>query len=304
MTTATRRQFMQSALTAGAGLALGSGAGRAIEPVRRNGKPHLKLSVAAYSYRQYLDLKRQGREGSMTLDDFIDTGAKMDLDAVEFTQYYFPHTSPEYLAHLKGRCTRLGLDVSGTAVGNDFCVADPARLKEQIDTVKKWTEHTARLGGKTLRIFAGRVPQGDSVAKARARCIEAIEEACAHAGRYGVYLALENHGGITATLDQILLLVNGVKSDWFGVNLDTGNFHTPDPYGDLEKLAPYAVTVQIKTEIQRAGRKAKEDADLKRMIEILRSAGYRGYVALEYEAAEDPKVAVPRAIEALKKLVR
>jgi sugar phosphate isomerase/epimerase len=63
------------------------------------------------------------------------------------------------------------------------------------------------------------------------------------------------------------------------------------------------VTVQIKTEIQRAGRK-KEDADLKRMVEILRSAGYRGYVALEYEAAEDPKVAVPRAIEMLKKLVR
>jgi sugar phosphate isomerase/epimerase len=303
MTTATRRQFLHTALTAGAGLALGSGAGRAIEPVPRNGKPHLKLSVAAYSYRQFLDLKRQGREGSMTLDDFIDAGAGMELDAVEFTQYYFPQTSPEYLAHLKGRCTRLGLDVSGTAVGNNFCVADPAKLREQIDSVKKWTEYTARLGGKTMRIFAGNVAKGDSAEKARARCIEAIEEACAHAARYGVYLALENHGGITATLEQILLLVKGVKSEWFGVNLDTGNFHTPDPYSDLEKLAPYAVTVQIKTEIHRAGMK-KEDADLKRMIDILRSVDYRGYVALEYEAAEDPKVAVPRAIEVLKKLVR
>jgi sugar phosphate isomerase/epimerase len=303
MTTTTRRQFMQTALTAGAGLALGSGAARAIEPVRRDGKPHLKLSVAAYSYRQYLDLKRQGRQGSMALDDFIDAGARMDLDAVEFTQYYFPQTSAEYLAHLKGRCTLLGLDVSGTAVGNNFCVSDPARLREQIESVKKWTEHTARLGGKTMRIFAGNVAKGDTAEKARARCIEAIEEACEHAGKYGVYLALENHGGITGTLDQILLLVKGVKSSWFGVNLDTGNFHTPDPYSDLEKLAPYAVTVQIKTEIHPAGRK-KEDADLKRLIEILRTAGYRGYVALEYEAAEDPKVAVPRAIEALKKLVR
>jgi sugar phosphate isomerase/epimerase len=303
MTTATRRQFLQTALTAGTGLALGSGAGRAIEPVHRNGKPHLKLSVAAYSYRQFLDLKRQGREGSMTLDDFIDAGARMDLGAVEFTQYYFPQTSPEYLAHLKGRCTRLGLDVSGTAVGNNFCEPRPAKLREQIESVKKWAEHTARLGGKTMRIFAGNVAKGDTVEKARARCIEAIEEACAHAGKYGVYLALENHGGITATLDQILLLVRGVKSDWFGVNLDTGNFHTADPYSDLEKLAPYAVTVQIKTEIHRAGRKT-EEADLKRLIEILRAAGYRGYVALEYEAAEDPRVAVPRAVEALKKLVR
>jgi sugar phosphate isomerase/epimerase len=303
MTTPTRRQFLHTAFAAGTGLALGV-PGRAVEPVRRNGKPHIKLSVAAYSYRQFLDLKRQGREGSMTLDDFVDAGARMDLEAVEFTQYYFPQTGPEYLAHLKGRCTRLGLDVSGTAVGNNFCEPDPAKLKEQVASVKRWAEYTARLGGKTMRIFAGNVARGDTEEKARVRCVEAIEEACDHAGKYGVYLALENHGGITATLDQILALVQGVKSEWFGVNLDTGNFHTPDPYADLEKLAPYAVVVQIKTEVRRAGTKKAEEADLKRLIDILRGVNYRGYVALEYEAAEDPRVAVPRTIEDLKKLVR
>jgi len=41
--------------------------------------------------------------------------------------------------------------------------------------------------------------------------------------------------------------------------------------------------VQIKTEIQRAGQK-KEEADLRRLVGILRTANYRGYVALEYEA--------------------
>src|SRR5207248_9945659 len=71
----------------------------------------------------------------------------------------------------------------------------------------------------------------------------------------------------------------------------------------ISRLAPYAVTVQLKTEIQRVGMK-KEDADLKRLIDILRAANYRGYVALEYEAAEDARTAVPRHIEALKKLVR
>jgi sugar phosphate isomerase/epimerase len=239
----------------------------------------------------------------MTLDDFIDLAAALDLDAVELTAYYFPRTTPDYLAHLKGRCTRLGLDVSGTAVGNNFCVADPAALKKQIDSVKEWTEHSARLGAKTMRIFAGNVAKGDDADKARARCVAAIQEACDHAAKFGVYLALENHGGITGTLEQILALVKAVKHEWFGVNLDTGNFHTDDPYGDLEKLVPYAVTVQVKTEIQRRGMK-KEDADLKRLIDILRQARYRGYVALEYEAAEDARTAVPRHIETLKKLVR
>jgi sugar phosphate isomerase/epimerase len=298
MRTATRRQFLHSSLLAGAGLATGSAA--AIEPIRRDGPSHLRLSVAAYSFRKELTSKPKP---AMTLDDFIDLAAALDLDAVELTAYYFPRTTPDYLAHLKGRCTRLGLDVSGTAVGNNFCVADPAALKKQIDSVKEWTEHSARLGAKTMRIFAGNVAKGDDADKARARCVAAIQEACDHAAKFGVYLALENHGGITGTLEQILALVKAVKHEWFGVNLDTGNFHTDDPYGDLEKLVPYAVTVQVKTEIQRRGMK-KEDADLKRLIDILRQARYRGYVALEYEAAEDARTAVPRHIETLKKLVR
>ena len=297
----TRRQFLRSTLAAGTGFALAAGPAGAIEPLRRHGPAHLRLSMAAYSFRKYLALNIKPKP-PMTLDDFIDQGAALNLDAVELTAYYFPETTAAYLAHLKGRCSRLGLDVSGTAVGNNFCRSDPAKRRAEIDSVKQWVEHTARLGGKTIRIFAGNPDKGDTEEKARARCVESIQEACDHAGKYGIYLALENHGGITATIDQTLTLVRSVKHDWFGVNWDTGNFHSADPYADLEKLAPYAVIVQIKTELRRAGRD-KEEADLARLTGILRSAGYRGYVALEYEADEDPKTGVPRAIGALQKLM-
>jgi len=99
-----------------------------IDPIRRTSKPHIRLSIAAYSYRQYLNLNAKPKP-SMNLDEFIDTAAGMDLDAVELTAYYFPETTPRYLARLKGKCTRLGLDISSTAIGNDFCVTDPAKLK-------------------------------------------------------------------------------------------------------------------------------------------------------------------------------
>jgi sugar phosphate isomerase/epimerase len=296
----TRRHFLHAALATGAGLAT-AGGGAAIEPIRRTGKPHVKLSLAAYSYTRHLMRKGKSKP-AMTLEDFIDTAAGMDLDAVELTQYYFPRTTPDYLASLKGRCTRLGLDVSGTAIGNDFCVPDSAKLKAQLASVKAWIEHSSRLGAKTMRIFAGRVARDDTEEKARARCVEAIGQACDHAARYGLFLALENHGGITATAEQLLAIVKAVKHDWFGVNLDTGNFHTPDPYADLAKVAPYAVVVQLKTEVFPRGKK-KEDADLKKLIGILRKASFRGYVALEYEAKEDPKTAVPRHIAALKKVL-
>jgi sugar phosphate isomerase/epimerase len=299
--TTSRRQFLQTTLTAGASVGLAAASARAIEPIRRTGRPLIRLSLAAYSFRQFLDLRRKPRP-TMSLEDFIDMAAGLPLDAVELTAYYFAQTTPRYLADLKGRCTRLGLDVSGTAVGNNFCATDSSRLKEQIADVKRWIEHTSRLGGKTMRIFAGSVERGDTVERARPRVLAAFQEVCDYASQFGVYLALENHGGITATAEQMLALVQAVKSDWFGVNLDTGNFNTADPYADLARIAPYAVVCQIKTEIQRAG-KAKEEANLKRLVGILRSAHFRGYLALEYEAAEDPKTAVPRALAQLKELV-
>ena len=287
--------------TAAAATSLGAAAGRAIEPVPRAHSARLKLSLAAYSFRQWLDLKKP-KDPALTLPDFIDYAAAHDCDAVELTAYYFPETTPAYLGQLKRQATKLGLDISGTAVGNDFCVADPDKLKLQLDAVKNWTETTARLGGKTMRIFAGAVPKGDTEEAAVKRCVPVIQEACDHAAQWGVILALENHGGITATAGQLLAIVTAVKHDNFGVNLDTGNFRTPDAYGDLAKVAPYAVTVQVKTEIANAEKKL-EEADIPRLIKMLRDAKYRGYVALEYEATEDAKAAVPKYLKEMRKLM-
>ena len=291
MNVLNRRRFLTGTLAVAGATALTARSAHAIEPIRRQGRSLLKLGLAAYSFRQVLNLNR--KPPPMTLDGFIDLAASMPFDAVELTEYYFPETSARYLAGLKGRCTRLGLDVSGAAIRTDFCVNNATRLKEEIDRCKRWVEHTSRLGGKTIRIFGGTVVKNDTEERARRQCIDAIQECCEHAGQFGIYLALENHGGITGTSEQMLALVRAIKSDWFGVNLDTGNFRTKDPYADLERLAPYAVVVQMKTEISREGRKP-EEADLKRKFQMLRSVNYRGYVVLEYEAAEDAKTAVPR----------
>jgi sugar phosphate isomerase/epimerase len=299
MSTFDRRKFVFGTLGAAGAVGLAAAPAEAIDPIRRTGRPQFKLALAAYSFRQVLDLRR--KPPAMTLDGFIDLAASMPFDAVELTEYYFSETTPRYLANLKGHCTRLGLDVSGTAIRTDFCLTDGTRHKEQIDKAKRWIEHTSRLGGKTMRIFGGTVVKPDTEERARRQCIEAIQEVSEYAGTFGIYAALENHGGITGTSEQMLALVRAIKSDWFGVNLDTGNFRTKNPYADLERLAPYAVVVQLKTEITREGMKP-EEADLKRKFTMLRAANYRGYVVLEYEAAEDAKVAVPRYARTLREL--
>jgi hypothetical protein len=67
------------------------------------------------------------------------------------------------------------------------------------------------------------------------------------------------------------------------------------------KIIPYGVVCQIKTEVSPNGK--LEEADLGRMIKILKYKNFHGYVALEYEAKGDPKTAVPKYVRELRKLI-
>ena len=298
---ASRRSFLKALGGAAAGLAaVGSGgasgpAASAIEPVARPGSHDFKYSLAAYSYRNLLTGK-----DPLTLEDFVADCAKMHLNGAELTSYYFPkQLTDDYLRHIKEHCFRLGLVVSGTAIGNDFCHPPGEARDEQIRLTKKWIDHAEILGAPVIRIFSGK-PHGTDEATAKRLAIEAIEECCQYAGEHGVYLCLENHGGLTAEVDGMLELVRAVRSPRFGVNLDSGNFHGADIYGDLAKIAPYALNVQVKVVVSGPGGR-KEPTDFNRLAKLLADAGYRGYIVLEYEEAEDPRVACPRFVDEMRK---
>jgi hypothetical protein len=234
MTGITRRQLLQSAAVGAAALGGGQIAA-AIEPIARTAGPKFKFSLAAYSYRQLLS----GEKPALTLVDFIDDCAKFGLEGTELTSYYFPkELTPEFLRGLKAEAFRRGLDVSGTAVGNDFCHAPGKTRDEQIAHVKRWIDNADALDAPVIRIFSGSVKQGQTTGQAHALAVEAIETCCAYAGERGVYLALENHGGLTEKVDGLLALVRDVKSPWFGVNLDTGN-STPPACTTISRSSPH-----------------------------------------------------------------
>jgi sugar phosphate isomerase/epimerase len=272
---------------------------RAIEPIGRTRPSRFKMSLAAYSYRKYL----QGPDKSMDLFDFAGLAADMGLDAIEPTSYYFPENVDDaYLRRLRIHAFRLGLDISGTAIGNNFCLPPGPDRDRQIALTRAWIDRAAVLNAPVIRIFAGNVPKGGSESEAARMAVAGIHEVLPYAAEKGVTLALENHGGITSRPDQLLGLVKAVEAPAgnFGVNFDSGNFHGEDPYEEMAQIAPYALNVQIKSEVQPKGAPKKLRADFGRIAQILRDAKYSGYVALEYEAAEDPKTAIPAIVEELR----
>ncbi|MEW6304966.1 MAG: sugar phosphate isomerase/epimerase family protein [Verrucomicrobiota bacterium] len=306
----SRRGFLRlsaGGALAGAGL-LSSPLAPAIEPIQRKGPPRMALALAAYSFRESFkdnSTRKQAASASgkqIDMFDFVDYCADHAC-AAEVTSYFFPKDpSDEYLLRLRRHAFLRGVAISGTAVGNNFAHPKGEKRDQEIAAVKRWIDRAAVVGAPHIRIFAGGPPKGTSDAEARQMCIAAIEECCDYAGQKGIFLGLENHGGIVALPEGLLEIVRAVKSPWLGVNLDTGNFHTDDPYGDLAKCAPYAVNVQVKVEIGKT-RGDLKPADLSRLVKILRDVNYQGFVALEYEAKEDPWKAVPPLLQQLRQLM-
>lgn len=302
-----RRAFLRTAATGLAGAAAIVPVAKAATPPERPGDSYFKLSLAGYSFNRLLPRRGTPEEqaaAKMSLEDFVRFCARLDLDACEPTSYYFPkEVSHDYLMKLKELTFRLGLDISGTAIGNDFCLPEGADREAELAMTREWIDHAAALGAPVIRIFAGKVPDGETVDTAIERCAAGINTSLDYAAEKGVLLALENHGGITAEPEQMLRIIEAVKpSPWFGVNFDSGNFRTADPYAALEQIAPYAVNAQIKVAMHPNGN--KEPADFARILDILRDAGYRGYIVLEYEEDEDPFEAIPRHMDELKRLIR
>jgi len=316
MQTISRRRWLTTSLTAAATAALipypAAPLHAAPANLPRQTPSRMKLSLAAYSFRNHFkDITHKRDENAPAADrrldlfDFLDYCASHHCDAAELTSYYFPpNTDGAFLLQLKRHAFLRGLAISGSAVGNTFThPAGPARDKEMA-LVRLWIDNCQILGAPHLRVFAGTAPKGLAQDQAIENCIGALREACAYAAGRGIFLGIENHGGIVAEPGPLLDIIKAVNSPWLGINLDSANFHTADPYADFAKCAPYAINVQIKTEVRPKDAKTSSPSDLAKYIKILRDNNYQGYVALEFEEKSNPFDRVPETLRELHKLIK
>lgn len=293
-----RRQWLGwTSGTAAIGLAAATAA--AMQPIPRAPGNRWKLGLAGYSLRKYFQAPDDAPE-KLHLEGFLDYCAKLGVDGAELTQYYFPEaTTHAQLVLLKRHAHLVGVEICGGAIRNNFTVEPGPALQKELDHVQLWGRHYATLGAPVVRVFAGQPGSGIGEETAVGRVAAALQQACAAASEHGVMLAIENHD-FTTKVDRLLAILEQVDSPWVGVNFDGGNFNgSDDPYGDMAKLAPYAVNAQIKVAIHTAG--GQQPADWPRILGILRDAGYSGYITLEYEEAAEPYDVIPRYIEQLRK---
>jgi sugar phosphate isomerase/epimerase len=288
----TRRKF----LTGSAVLATTSLAKAAVP---REPGVKLKIALNAYSFDKPL------MAHTMTLDDVVHFCAHERVDALDATGYYFPGypkaPSDEYVYALKRTAFLNGVQLSGTGVRNDFAVPDAAARKRDIQMVKDWIEVASKLGAPVIRVFSGRArPEGYTFDQALEWMIPAFQECAEYGKQHGVILGLQQHNDFLKTADETIRVIEAVKSPWFGDILDVGSLRTNDPYQEIEKLVPYAVSWQIK---EKVGYGTKEvNTDLPRIKSIIDKVGYRGVLPFEALGAGDPRERVAAFLQQIRQV--
>ncbi len=306
----TRRDFISTTFGA---LGISAVSSFGIEPITRPGKSRMMLGVAAYSFGKYFqwmkDKEQKPIEGHKpwSILDFVDWCADNNVPGAEVTSYFFPPDADEaFCLELRRRAYLRGVQLCGTAVGNTFTHNPGPERDKEIAYTKKWIDLSAAMGAPHIRVFAGAKQKDTTDEQALANCQSAYQECLEYAATKGVFLGIENHGGIVAEPEALLKLMESARSPWAGINFDSGNFHTEDPYADLAKIAPYAINVQLKMDISRKGaaKGQQEPSDIKRVVQILRDANYQGWFTLEYERAkEDAFVEIPKILAELRPLL-
>jgi L-ribulose-5-phosphate 3-epimerase len=315
MTKLNRRDLLVKSASAAAALGLNSCARMETAADRTAAEPKLssrpnRIAVSTYSFWRFRE------DSKLPVEDCVDNAARMGFDAVEILHIQMAGESNSYLQSLKRQARANGLDLCGFATHQGFVSSDRDIRRKNIDHTTKCIELAYKLGIPTMRINTGRwgttksfdelmknrgiepAPDGSTDQDAFEWVIESIEKCLPTAEKCGVVLGLENHWGLARTPKGLLRIIKAIDSPWLKVTLDTGNF-LEDPYDRLEQIAPYAIFVHAKTYFG-GGIWYKLDLDYQRIARILRKHNYRGYISLEFEGKEDPKLAIPKSLALLR----
>lgn len=191
--------------------------------------------------------------GTMTIRQWIEVGASLDLDGLEFYTGFLELRDKHAWDESRRIAEDHGLKLPMLCASPDFTHPDPKFRQAQIDLEKGWIDMCAGLGGKYCRVLSGQrrpeVSREDGLRFA-AECIEAC---LPHAAQNGITLILENHykdnywthPEFAQKMDVFCDLVDRIHSPNFGVNYDPSNtiLAGEDPLELLRRVKHRVVTM-------------------------------------------------------------
>jgi sugar phosphate isomerase/epimerase len=325
-----RRKFLQDGVRAGVALSLApwvvsacaspnAGSAKQAAPADTAAQAaaakemFFKISLAEWSLHRTLAAKK------ITNLDFPAVARKdFDISGIEYVNQFFKDKAKDqaYLADLKKRCEDNGVSSVLIMIDGEGNLGD-TKAKERAKAVEnhyQWVDAAQFLGCHSIRVNAYGEGKPEEVAQAAAESLRTLAE---YAAQANMNIIVENHGSFSSDGDWMTGVMKAVNLPNCGMLPDFGNFcierNKPaagqswweagckteyDRYKGVEQFMPFAKGVSAKShEFDAEGNET--ETDFKRMMTIVRDAGYRGFVGIEYEGQSEDEYAGIRATKAL-----
>jgi sugar phosphate isomerase/epimerase len=268
----------------------------------------MKLAAFPKCYMDQLVVER-----SMSLFDWIEMAADLPVDGLELYDGFLQSLDDAYLDRVRAAIEARGLVMPMLCYSPDFTKPDVEKRRDEVERSKKMIDLTARLGGRFCRVLSGQrrpeVSRHDGVRWV----VECIRQLLAHAEEKRVVLVMENHykdnywehPEFAQRSDVYVEILDQIESPWFGAQYDPSNtiLAGEDPIALLERIKHRVVTMHASDRFLKPGHtieelRAVEDSvgyaailshgvvgkglnDYPRIFQILRNAGYDGWVSIE-----------------------
>ena len=170
-----------------------------------------------------------------------------------------------------------------------------SRRLKAVDNHKMWIDAAEIMGCESVRLNLYGSSNAD---KWKDLSIKSLSELGSYAKNSGVNVIVENHGRISSDIPKLMDVIYGVNMDNVGTLPDFGNFCMADEgygsvfdgscetvydfYKGVEEMMPKAFAVSAKSnDFDENG--DEKTIDYMRMMKIVKSFGYTGYIGVEYE---------------------
>jgi L-ribulose-5-phosphate 3-epimerase len=319
----SRRSFLKHAAAFGAA-ALAQPAASVFAAAEK--KEPFKISLAQWSLNKRF-FKKPGAEPLDNLD-FAKTAKKLGIDGIEYVNQMFMDKGEDksYLSEMKTRAEGEGVKSLLIMCDREGNLGDPddAKRKTTVANHLKWLDAAKLLECHSIRVNAASDPKlsWDEQAKLAADGLHAL---CLEGEQRGLYVVVENHGGLSSNGKWLTQVMKQADHPRVGILPDFGNFYTNrekaelyNPYQGLREFMPWvkqAVSAKSFDWDTGAGKFYTEDRrepreitlDFERLIKIVLSGGYNGYIGVEYEgqkhSEEEGIIRTRQALEELRGMV-
>jgi len=285
----TRRSFLtRTAASAAVGAAALTPFGSSASAAPRSASSQDENDLFEISLAQW-SLHRSLKSGDLDNLDFAKTAREeCDIHAVEYVNSFFKDKATDfrYLAEMKQRADDLGVRSLLIMIDGEGSLAAPddAARRKAIENHFRWLAAAAFLGCHSIRVNAGGSSDWD---QGMALAADSLRRLAEIADPYDLNVIVENHGGLSSNGKWLAGVMQRADHPRVGTLPDFGNFNlgggkTYDRYQGVAELMPWAKAVSAKShEFDAEGNALR--TDYPRMLGIVKDAGYRGFIGVEFE---------------------